>query len=152
MKKILKPIPGAVFLKRKLIAVTSEIYNDQNVVMLHTGRCGSTVLSNMLGRRSDVFWAGEIFEPFMNSQTKVNDFHKVISSNREKEIARVFGFEIKHLKQLHLSSKCIDLNLAVLINKLKEIKNIKFIVLERENYLRRAISAQVAREKKILAY
>lgn len=32
------------------------------VAMFHTGRCGSTVLGEMLGVQGEVFWAGEIFE------------------------------------------------------------------------------------------
>lgn len=32
------------------------------VAMFHMGRCGSTVLGEMLGAQGEVFWAGEIFE------------------------------------------------------------------------------------------
>lgn len=32
------------------------------VAMFHMGRCGSTVLGEMLGAQGEMFWAGEIFE------------------------------------------------------------------------------------------
>ena len=148
MKNIIKKIPYSIKLKRILFAKLSDISINKNVVMLHTGRCGSQVLGNMLNERKDVFWAGEIFEKYMVQKKLVNDFYSEILNERRKKIVSNFGFEIKRLDQLHMNQDCLNMKPSDLISELKGFKNIKFILLERKNYLRRAISAQVGRDKK----
>ena len=148
IKKIIKEIPYSLKIKRAVYGKLSDASLKQNVVMLHTGRSGSQVLGNMLNERKDFHWAGEIFEPHMAKKLSVKDFNKEVSNERRKKIAANFGFEVKRLDQLHMNPNCLNMKPQELVVELQKLINIKFILLERKNYLRRAISAQLGRDKK----
>ena len=118
-----------------------------SVAMFHTGRCGSTVLGQMLDQHSMIKWAGEIFEEYTqdaNSGAMSTALvERTINSNRGKNDSGIFGFETKYLPKQHLSDKCINMELANYIELLRRIHFGKFIILDRKNYLRRFISARV---------
>jgi len=42
-------------------------YKSDKIAMFHTGRCGSTVLTNMIDQNPMVFWDGEVYEKFRKS-------------------------------------------------------------------------------------
>lgn len=119
--------------------------------MFHTGRCGSTVLGNMLNAHSKVFWPSEIFVEFMRTEKNVNKKRFVedtIEQSRQSSVSMVYGFETKYLPQQHLSQRCINMEIEDYISLLRKINFSKFIVIRRKNYLRRAISAQVGSKTK----
>jgi hypothetical protein len=66
------------------------------------------------------------------------------------KVSKIYGFETKYLPQQHLSSTCINMALEDYISCLRHLGFTRFIVLHRENYLRRAISVEVARKTKVL--
>lgn len=116
--------------------------------MFHTGRCGSTVLGDMLAQHPDVFWANEIFNEMtwkfnwnLISRLRTRRFIEAASSTQTK---KYYGFEIKFLPEQHLRAECINLSLPALIDLLRNME-MRFIVLLRRNYLRRALSVEVAR-------
>jgi len=121
------------------------------IAMFHTGRCGSTVLGRMLNDHYQVFWANEIFHEYMNSANPESGkvfAEKIINASRNAQNKRIYGFETKYLPQQHLSKKCINLELNEYVSHLRKLKFKKFIILHRENYLRRAVSAEVGRQTK----
>ena len=126
----------------------NQSINQQNVILLHTGRCGSTVLGKTLHQHKKISWEGEIFQPYMNSENNIDNFLDVIKKSRQRKIAPISLFSIKHLKQLHLGEHCLNMDKRELIRSLNKLKGVKFILLERRNYLKRAVSAEVARNKK----
>lgn len=117
-----------------------------NIAMFHVGRCGSTVLGNMLDQHPDVFWANELFNSYMKTNVSSNGssfVEKIINESRSAVSSKYFGFETKYLPQQHLSQGCINMVLDEYLAHLNKLGFSKFILLHRENYLRRAISAKV---------
>ncbi len=110
--------------------------------MFHTGRCGSTVLGSMLSGHSKVYWAREIFRPHM--QTTSLGIPGIAAGTIKKSIsdcnADVYGFETKYLSFHHLSRKAIGMDIQQYIRLLLELNFSHFVILQRRNYLRRAIS------------
>ena len=119
--------------------------------MFHIGRCGSTVLGNMLNAHSKVFWGNEIFAKFMRNEKKEikkGFVEHTIEQSRQSRVSLIYGFETKYLPQQQLSHKCINMDLKDYIALLRKLNFRKFIVIHRKNYLRRAISAKVGMQTK----
>jgi len=115
------------------------IKNDMNIAMFHIGRCGSTVISDMLNQRPDIYWDGEIYEPvnkLWDSETDFIDFLKYRVSLSPKFH---YGFEIKfyHLRQIGCS-------LRAFLSILDDL-NFNIILLKRRNYLKKVVSSLIAR-------
>jgi LPS sulfotransferase NodH len=125
---------------------------SKNVVMFHTGRCGSTVLGRMLNKHPDIYWAGEIFVAMPKRHRDVEPgpgaLKTIIAKSRRDGRATgktFYGFELKYLPQQHLRDKFINMPLEDCLVLLRRLRFSRFIVLHRENYLRKAISAEVGR-------
>ncbi|MEG3765203.1 hypothetical protein [Alteromonas sp. 14N.309.X.WAT.G.H12] len=121
----------------------------QNIAMFHTGRCGSTVLGKLLKQNSNIHWDGEIFEGLMcENRTSLpsTTLKNAIDYSRNKKRSSIYGFETKYLPQQHLSTSCLNLSLEDYIKRLQDLNFNRFIILKRENYLRRAISSYVGRQ------
>lgn len=116
--------------------------------MFHSGRCGSTVLGDMLNQHPDIFWASEIFNDmpkgfkwYLPNRLRTKNF---IEKGMYAQSKKYYGFEIKYLPEQHLRSDCINLSLLSLVDLLRKMGT-DFIVLLRKNYLRRALSVEIAR-------
>lgn len=139
-----------VGLMKFLHSLKQFLYRRKYVAMFHTGRCGSTVLGNMLDAHTKISWGGEIFEKYMHLEEddRTTGFmSKTIVSCCNKSKCSIYGFETKYLPQLHLSDKCLNMSLEDYITSLHSLGFSYFIALHRKNYLRRAISAQVGKER-----
>lgn len=116
--------------------------------MFHTGRCGSTVLTNILRQHPDMHWDGEIFNPYFKERIQRPDLMShVIRESANKTVTPHFGFDVKYLPIQHLHESCINLTIPAFVDELKAHGFNHFILLHRKNYLRRAISAHVAGSK-----
>lgn len=124
-------------------------YRKLNVAMFHTARCGSTVLGNMLGKHSSVHWASELLTHFgtmyPDLEPERRAFRKVIGESQLITNKSVFGFEINYLPGQQLMGCAISMQLGDYLPLLSTMGFTKFIVLRRRNYLRRAVSIEVAR-------
>lgn len=127
----------------------------EQVVMLHTGRCGSTVLADMLNQHPDIFWAGEIFARMTERHPEVEPgpgaLDAVIEKSRRQgrqSGKRIYGFELKYQPHQHLRPEYLDLTVEESVSRLRRLAFSKFIVLHRENYLRQAISVQIGRQQR----
>lgn len=116
--------------------------------MFHVGRCGSTVLANMLGDHSGVHWSKEIFTRFMSNQDQHGEklVKREIRYHRSLRRSKIFGFETKYLPNQHLSEVCVAMDIKGYIKLLKQLGFNKYIILHRKNYLRRAISAEIGKK------
>ncbi len=124
---------------------------NEKIVTFHIGRCGSTVVGNMLKQHPKIHWGGEVFEKRHQQLEPFND-RQEISSYLERIISRkprkYFGIEIKILPDQHVSSKCLSMSIKDLVYYLKEAGFTKFIVLKRNNYLKRVCSVGVSLKNK----
>ena len=139
--------PSVLYPYRK--AINNLFYRKEQIATFHTGRCGSTVLAYMLNDHSKIYWDSEPFEPYMKhpQNTYKKEFvENVLDLSRHREVSKIYGFETKYLPHQHLSHKCINMDIEDYILFLREINFSKFIVIQRKNYLRRVISAEVGRQ------
>lgn len=133
-------ISGARFSRQENASAGSE-----RVAMLHTGRCGSTVLGKMLDDHSLIHWSSELFED-MSSRHKEyfgqpDAVEKILKSDIRLCKKKFYGFETKYLPQQHLRADWINMGLAQYLSFLRNQGFSRFIILHRRNHLRRAISA-----------
>lgn len=118
------------------------------IAMYHVGRCGSTVIGQLIDQHPKVFWDGEIyFQKWKESKFKFETFSNVRFLRRRMLASsdRYYGFELKFLDSQHLAiinssiEKVVDDFIASGVNK--------HIILERKNYLRMLISWVVGRQR-----
>lgn len=128
-------------------------HRKTKLVMYHLGRCGSSVLADMLNQHPQVYWAGEIFDPFHYGTKKtlfhgkrLMDWQIDISSHSQQ--SEIFGMELKYLSYHHLNEHVLNTTMPECITRLRELGFDQSIVLHRNNYLRRAISAQIGMQTK----
>jgi hypothetical protein len=122
-----------------------------NVVLFHIGRSGSTVLGDLLDQHPRVFWDQEIYRGLEDKAPRLTEGHNPELSGKALQILRqrmnrvgkeFYGFETKFF-QLRLT----EAKLPDYIEGLKHIGITHFIVLERENYLRKVVSSLVYHAK-----
>jgi len=122
---------------------------QSRVALLHAGRCGSTVLGELLNKHSEICWGGEVFQAKMLSQR-----HLALVGNlrgnkkilREIEMFQatkdVYGIEVKYLPHQHM--RRLGLNHAGLVSFLKNSNYSHVIHLTRANLLKQIVSALIA--------
>jgi hypothetical protein len=136
MQKLLYNLP-VFFLKSKKIA------------MFHTGRCGSTVLANLINQNYRIFWDGEVYEKYRKSSLPVrhitSDLIKIIKL-RSLFVGRFYGFEVKLNQDENDIYVQINSDLKKFIRKLYELGFTHFIILSRRNYLRQIVSGAIGFE------
>lgn len=115
-----------------------------NVVMLHVGRSGSTVLGDMLDQHRHVYWDGEIYHRWLGDRSPDGDPVRYLSRRMTRAGSRYYGFE---LKPVHL--KVLDLELDDFVNTLDGLGFTHFIVLEHKNYLRKILSSVIAHQSTV---
>ena len=130
------------YVKDLIRKALNTVVRKQKVAMLHPGRCGSTVLGSLMNQHPDIFWSGEPFEKYMQLDRSLSlpQTKKIIQKAENTEISKIYSFATKYLQDMHLSKDCINMKLPEYINLLEELGYHKFIVINRSNHLRRAIS------------
>jgi hypothetical protein len=122
-----------------------SILRPLNICMWHIGRCGSTVVGNLLDQDSRIVWGSEILEAYSKKIEARNLKHSAWKGAKRrikyKQLtagSKIFGFEMKvwHLKRIGVEPKTA-------FNYLKQQKFDKHIILERKNYLRAEVSGYV---------
>lgn len=133
------------------------------VGMFHMGRCGSTVLGNLLAAQGEVFWAGEIFEDLSRRYGDMARRSDAAASILRRSLAepaslrawvrradyprayRVYGFETKYLREQHLGPDGLAMGVEMYVGLLGRLGFDRFIVLDRYNYLRMLASRAAGR-------
>jgi len=120
-----------------------------NVAMFHIGRVGSTVVTEMLGQHSRIDWAGEFHHrrsvKLWQSHLGEDDPIRRLRMRMALAGLQVFGYETKYIDGGDLDR--LGLELEPYLESLKGLGYTRFILLERENLLRRFVSAKVGRER-----
>lgn len=124
------------------------------VTMLHTRRCGSTVLGRLLDQHPQLVWAGEIYDvQFSQYEKKYGGIEEIrelppldLLHSKVRELrSGYYGFDItfRHVEELHVKlGDYIDL-LA------RQGKCQHFVVLERKNLLRAIVSGAISHMTKV---
>jgi hypothetical protein len=122
------------------------------VVMLHIGRCGSTVVAKLLEQHRNIYWANELYEPIFKQWDRLNPGFTVAENmpippieflklSIPKACAKTYGFEIKpyHFRLMNISFE-------EFIEKIEMLGFQHFILLDRKNKLRKIISSIKAKK------
>lgn len=139
--------------RNRLEALVRKAPAEGHVLMLHTGRSGSTVVGNLLQQHSRLYWDGEVYEKMFvwirsrqgvlvrqqNELLGPDDAWPYLDRRRPRAGARLYGFECRdyHLDWLKVS----------LVDYLRAARSRGFtrvIVLERRNLLLKIVSNVVA--------
>lgn len=118
---------------------------ETRVCLWHAGRCGSTVLGDLLSQHSLIDWGGEVLESYSRNR-RSNRFAALLGARRvirraERQAASpVFGLEMKiwHLERLDTTVE----NMRQFLDG----RGYRHVILERLNLLRLIVSGQTAKE------
>ena len=147
---------GPRYAAARLRGLASAPLGEGHVLMLHTGRSGSTVLGQMLDQHSGVFWDGELLEKRFHRIARargvgVNHLYGALDladavaliRRRMKALSggRVFGLEVQdyHLEMLGTDA-------ASLLGELRALGFTRFVILNR-NPIRKLVSHIAATER-----
>jgi hypothetical protein len=115
--------------------------------MLHVGRCGSTVVAEMLDRHPSISWDGEVFEPKVRAKIGFEDVPpREFLLRKIAEAPAIYGFEIKYLPSHH--QRLLGLDLDGLFDLTDSVGVTHYVTLHRHNYLRRVVSGVIGRERR----
>ncbi|MCM2369210.1 hypothetical protein [Aporhodopirellula aestuarii] len=111
------------------------------ICCFHFGRCGSTLLGNMLGNHPHLEWAGELFHAHHVRTDRSNELdpYHLLQNRIKTSQFRSFGFETKFQ---HLDFNGLNIELTSFLESLLSLGFNKFVLLKRQNYLRQAISVR----------
>jgi hypothetical protein len=119
----------------------------QLVVTFHIGRCGSTVLGDLLNQHPRVQWLGEIHEwpEFRDQAAPAGPGSELIRRLRTRLPAVQKPFIGVEAKFFHLHDHGVALD--EFLSELRAEGKCRFIVLRRRNYLRKIVSSLAARQR-----
>jgi len=148
--KIIKKILLELFVFSTLNRILNFISRDQYVAMFHIGRCGSTVLADMLDQHPEIHWGKEVFQPYHKHRkpvfiTRNRCIRQLIRRSASTAVSGTFGFETKYLPLQDLSYQCTNISIGEYLQLLRKMGFTRFIVLHRKNYLRRAVSFEASK-------
>jgi len=131
----------------KIVRRLLSRYQPFRVCLWHTGRCGSSVVADLIRRDGRIDWAGEVLErpsiewAGFSGEGALRRCREAISRRRYDAGRMPFGFEMK-LWHYHR----LDLTTLGVRNMVAGLGFEKHVVLERRNYLRQRVSGRVAEE------
>ncbi|WP_170763162.1 hypothetical protein [Ruegeria lacuscaerulensis] len=118
-------------------------------ILVHPGRCGSTVLGGLIGQHSRIAWQGEVFtgKGLIKQLGSNGDLHwrDFLSDRREHVFRPILGVEIK-TRQLHVKG-IFGSGVADSIQNLADVSNWPLMFLHRKNHIERLVSAMEARRR-----
>ena len=123
-----------------------------NVALLYTGRCGATLIGHLLAQHPDINWGGELLN---HASTRYKHFAwqekqpiKIIEQKMYQKPLSVYGFESKALQGGHLRPNWVNMSTQAYMNSLIDVGFTQFVVIKRENYIKRAVSSLIAKKRK----
>lgn len=133
----------AVRILLRTIATLFRIGAKEKVVMFHSGRTGSTVVTSMLHKHPKVYWAGEVLgnHNLAGIDFISFDYKRYLELEEFSSPRRFYGMEIKFA-----DLEKFNLEISNFVSHLEEAGYHYFILLWRKNQLRRIISKVAARE------
>jgi hypothetical protein len=126
---------------RRLAGSLSARRRPGVVLMLHIGRCGSTVLANMLHQHPRIYWDGKIYraaQAMYGRELRGFDYRRWTPRQFAISGGRYYGFEFKFLPGQYCSD--IHTDPAEFLASCVPMGVTHYILLQRENTLRQAVS------------
>ena len=124
-----------------------------NVAMFHIGRCGSTVVGQLLKQHRRIYWASELYTPIFLEWQRKNagtetvgempaDAIDILRRNMRLALHRFYGFEVKpfHFPLIGYSPESF-------VHHLEALGFSHFILLDRKNRLRKIVSSVIAHQE-----
>ena len=121
--------------------------------MFHIGRCGSTVLGQLLNQHPRIYWASELYSPIFYRWQKANagvetvgcmpvDAIHYLTQSMRAARHRHYGFEMKpfHFRLIGYSVKSY-------LDHLDSLGFSHYVLLDRRNRLRKVVSSLIAHER-----
>ena len=134
-------------IKKIIKSILNKVKRKEKIAMLHPGRCGSTVVGSLLNQHPSFYWSGEPFEKLMGTGPLLRDqVTKVIHEREQDKISKIYSFATKYPDGMHLSEDCINQSIPEYISLLTELNYNKFILVTRNNHLKRVISILKGRQ------
>lgn len=138
-----------VFNLKSCIYGPFSVLRNLNICMWHSGRCGSSVVADLIKQDGRIDWGGEILEIFsnnpppklINSGNISKEVYRKINKRQRLAGYRPFGFEMKHRHYERLK-----LEFDEVLKIVKQLGFNKNIILERKNYLRVIVSATISQK------
>jgi hypothetical protein len=118
------------------------------VAMLHVGRCGSTVLANLLAQHPQIYWDGKLHrKAFMLYGECIREFDTAAWTRRQFSISggRYYGFEFKILEDQYPAF--LGTTTSHFLNDCQQIGVTHYILLVRRNTLRHVVSHYASRNR-----
>lgn len=118
------------------------------VAMLHVGRCGSTVLANLLAQHPKIYWDGKLHrKAHMLYGPAVRDFDTADWTRRQFSISggRYYGFEFKILQDQYPA--ILGTTTGDFLRDCAAIGVTHYILLVRRNTLRHVVSHYASRNR-----
>jgi hypothetical protein len=128
-------------------------FRPGNVIMFHIGRCGSTVVGDMLNQHQHIYWASELYQPIFSEWQRNNagkeiagempeDAIELLQRDMRMALHHYYGFEIK---PYHF--RLIGYTPETFLHHADSLGFTHFIILDRRNRLRKIISSIIAHQK-----
>jgi hypothetical protein len=135
---------------RRLVRPLTSNFRLGAAVMFHIGRCGSTVLADLLQQNRRICWDGEFYQGYCNlleskgialtpNSLRGESPFALLHQHMLFSGARYYGFEIKFY-----NLRCYGIETQVFVDEIEKLGIERFILLERRNYLRKIVSSVVA--------
>ena len=131
---------------RKIIHKLLNTHNRvTNFVMLHSGRCGSTVAGDLLAQHPEIAWRGEIFERYKDDpRSKGAKLLDLLELEIYAQRTKIWGFATKFLSNQQLGENFLNMPLTKYIQILENLAFDKYVVyidkiFSDKQYLRRVI-------------
>lgn len=132
-----------------LIGILAKMRQPKGLIaMLHYGRCGSTVLGDLLNQHPEILWDSEIFDKMLRNKLfkdywrsdpiRLLRIRMLLAGNQH------YGFETKCHPLYDLRKSILNMSVTHYLETLKQLGYRNFIVLKRRNYLRQQVSIEVA--------
>jgi len=118
------------------------------VVSFHMGRCGSTVVGRMLNKHPEIYWSGEVFGKVYKTSPsyflKNRNIEYITTRDCSVRLEPIYGMEVNYRSNRDLSSAWLNTNIQSFFDEMLRLHYSKFILIHRNNLLRRHVSAQIA--------
>lgn len=134
----------------QMIGLPMTPWSPGAAVMFHFGRCGSTVVGDLLHQHPNIYWDGEVFyRKWAQFDFRLDPFDSSTFIKRQRRIAgkRYYGYEMKiHPEQ---EFALVHQSLEKHVEDTLTLGFDKFIILERRNYIRRMLSQIIGGMNKV---
>ncbi|MEL6957322.1 MAG: hypothetical protein AAGL89_00055 [Pseudomonadota bacterium] len=118
------------------------------VLMLHVGRCGSTVLANLLGQNDEIFWDGKIprkAKQLYHDTTNGFDYARWTRAQFDLSGGKYYGFEFKILADQYPA--VFGTTTEEFLETCRRIGVTHYVLLVRRNTLRHVVSHYASKNR-----